>query len=68
MHAAYQVAQVHAFRGEVEEAFAWLEKGYAQRDSGMGLIKSDPMLKSLHGDARWEPFLRKMKLADDQLA
>jgi len=68
VHAAYQVAQVHGFRGDVDEAFAWLEKSYVQRDSGMGLIKSDPLLKSLHGDARWEPFLRKMKLADDQLA
>jgi len=68
VHAAYQVAQVHAFRGDVEEAFAWLETGYRQRDSGMGLMKSDPMLQNLHRDARWEPCLRKMKLADDQLA
>jgi TolB-like protein/cytochrome c-type biogenesis protein CcmH/NrfG len=67
VHAAYQVAQVHAFRGDVEEAFAWLETGYRQRDSGMGLMKSDPLLQSLHDDARWLPFLRKMKLADDQL-
>jgi tetratricopeptide (TPR) repeat protein len=66
-HAAFQVAQVHAFRGEVDAGFAWLEKAYEQRDSGMGLMKCDPLLESLHADARWEPLLRKMNLADDQL-
>jgi tetratricopeptide (TPR) repeat protein len=68
VHAAYQVAQVHGYRGDVDEAFAWLEKSYVQRDSGMGLMKYDPLLKGLRGDVRWEPFLRKMNLADDQLA
>jgi TolB-like protein/cytochrome c-type biogenesis protein CcmH/NrfG len=67
VHAAYQVAQVHGYRGDIEEGFEWLEKSYVQRDSGMALIKSDPLLQRLHGDARWEPFLRKMKLADEQL-
>jgi tetratricopeptide (TPR) repeat protein len=66
-HAGFQVAQVHAFRGEVEEGFKWLETSYQQRDSGMCLTRVDPLLDSLHSDARWEPFLRKLKLADDQL-
>ena len=66
-HAAFQVAQVHAFRGEVDAGFAWLEKAFEQRDSGMCLTKCDPLLDSLRRDARWEPFLRKMNLADDQL-
>ena len=66
-HAAFQVAQAHAFRGDVEEGFAWLELAYQQRDSGMCLTKVDPLLDSLRGDARWDPFVRKMKLADDQL-
>jgi TolB-like protein/cytochrome c-type biogenesis protein CcmH/NrfG len=65
--AAYQVAQVHAFRGDVDLAFEWLEKGYSQRDAGMGLTKADPLLRNLHSDHRWLPFLRKMNLADDQL-
>jgi TolB-like protein len=67
-NAAFQIAQVHAYRGEVDEAFAWLETSFQQRDSGMGLTKCDPLLRSLHGDARWQPLLRKLKLADDQLA
>ena len=51
----------------MDQAFAWLETGYRQRDSGMGLVKSDPLLQNLHADARWQPLLQKMKLADEQL-
>ncbi len=66
-HAAYQVAQVHAFRGEIDLAFAWLEKSYQMRDSGTALLKCDPLLRNLRSDSRWLPFLRKMNLADEQL-
>ena len=31
---AFQIAEVYAFRGEADVAFAWLERAYAQRDSG----------------------------------
>ncbi len=66
-HAAFQVAQVHAYRGDVEAGFAWLDTAYQQRDSGMCLTKVDPLLDSLRTDPRWEPLLRKLNLADDQL-
>ena len=32
---AYQIAEVHAVRGEADAAFEWLERAYAQRDSGL---------------------------------
>jgi predicted Zn-dependent protease len=59
---AYQIAEVHAFRGEIDEAFVWLDRAYAQRDGGLGEIKGDPLLKSLEGDPRYRAFLQKMKL------
>src|SRR5260221_12710062 len=31
--AAFQIAQVYAFRNQSDEAFAWLDRAYAQRDS-----------------------------------
>jgi TolB-like protein len=61
--AAYQIAQIHAYRGEVDGAFEWLERAYAQRDSGLVNVATDVLLQSLHGDARWQPFVRKMGLA-----
>jgi tetratricopeptide (TPR) repeat protein len=63
-NAAYQVAEVHAARGEADPAFEWLERAYAQRDGGVAWTKIDPLLRPLHPDPRWEVFLRKMGLAD----
>lgn len=62
--AAYQVAEVYAMRGEADQAFEWLERAYAQRDSGVALTKCDPHFRSLHGDARWGAFLKKLGLPD----
>jgi hypothetical protein len=33
----------------------------------MCLTRVDPLLDSLRQDTRWVPFLRKIRLADDQL-
>jgi len=61
-HLAYQVAEIFAFRGEIDNAFNWLEEAYVNRDSGISLMMMDPLLVNLHGDPRWEPFLDKMGL------
>ncbi|MDT8067662.1 MAG: protein kinase [Terriglobia bacterium] len=60
---ALQIAEVYAFRGEVDLAFAWLERAYVQRDAGLSLIKDDPLLKNLDHDPRYAAFLKKMGLA-----
>ena len=61
--AAYQIACVYAFRGEMDRAFEWLERAYAQRDSGLIWVRIDPELKSLQGDPRYAAFLTKMHLS-----
>jgi TolB-like protein/Tfp pilus assembly protein PilF len=61
---AYQIAEVHAFRGEADLAFEWLERAYAQRDSGVTNIKGDRLLRGLVGDPRYKAFLRKLKLPE----
>jgi TolB-like protein/tetratricopeptide (TPR) repeat protein len=63
-NAAYQIAEVHAWRGALDLAFTWLERAHAQRDGGMALMKSDPMLEKLHGDPRFAVLLRKMNLPE----
>ncbi len=62
-HAAYQIAEVYAFRGEADRAFEWLEGAYAQRDGGLTGMKGDPLLKNLERDPRYAAFLKKMRLA-----
>ena len=60
--AAYDIALVCAWRGEVDRAFEWLERAYAQRDTGMPLLATDRFLAPLHDDPRWRPFIQKMGL------
>ena len=61
--AAYQVADVYAWRGEVDKAYEWLEAAYAQRDPGLSNLATDLLLIPLRGDPRWPPFLKKMGFA-----
>jgi adenylate cyclase len=61
---AFGIAETLAYRGEIDQAFAWLDRAYQQRDPSLEQIKFDPFLKSLHGDPRWKAFLRKMKLPE----
>jgi len=60
--AAYQIAEVYAFRGEISTAFEWLERAYENRDSGLPKMLPDPLLANLRNDPRWVPFLDKMRL------
>jgi len=59
---AYGIAEVYAFRNQPDEAFEWLERAYAQRNSGLIGTKVDPFLKSLHKDPRFAAFLKKLNL------
>jgi len=61
---AYEIAQAHAYRGETDEAFAWLDRAYDQRDVELYWIKGDRLLKRLEDDPRYKAFLRKMNLPE----
>src|SRR5207245_7465686 len=65
--AADQIADVYAYRGDKDKAFEWLERARRQRDAGLPGLRADTLLPNLHGDPRWDAFLRTMGLADDQL-
>jgi tetratricopeptide (TPR) repeat protein len=59
---AMEIAEVYAVRAQKDLALSWLDRAYAQKDIFLWLIKGDPLLKNLEGDARYEAFLRKMNL------
>jgi TolB-like protein/class 3 adenylate cyclase/Tfp pilus assembly protein PilF len=65
---AYNIAEVLAYRGEVNRAFEWLDKAIAYHDPGVSEVNTDPLLANLHKDPRWLPFLRKLGRAPEQLA
>ena len=59
----YQVAAIHAVQEDVDGTFAWLERAYQERDTGMASIGSEPLFRRLHGDPRWKPLMKKIGLA-----
>jgi TolB-like protein/lipoprotein NlpI len=62
------IAYVYAFRGEADQAFAWLDKAVAYHDPGLGEIVPQNLFDKIHSDPRWLPFVRKIGKAPDQLA
>ncbi len=57
---AFQIAQIHAWRGEKDPAFAWLERGMALHDGGMFRLRYDPVLDPLRKDPRFDALVAKM--------
>jgi serine/threonine-protein kinase len=62
--AAYQIAEVYAWRGEKDMAFEWLDRAYDQHDGGLTFIKTDPLVKSLVGDPRYAALMKKLGLPE----
>ena len=58
--AAYQIAEVYAWRGERDKAFEWLERAVVQNDGGLSAFLMDPLLASLRDDVRYNVLLEKM--------
>jgi len=65
---SYNIAYVLAWRGEIDRAFEWLDKAVQYGDSGLGALAVNPMFANLQSDPRWPLFLRKIKMAPEQLA
>ena len=58
--ANYQYAEVHAQRGETDEAFAALDRAWSFRDPGLAIMKRDKRMGPLRADPRYSALLRKM--------
>ena len=59
---AYQIAEVHAVRGEMDAAFAWLDRACAQQDGGLMYLLGDPLFEEARRDPRWRSVLARMRL------
>jgi hypothetical protein len=61
---AYGLAEGYAYFGQLEQAFAWLDRAYRQKDNTLYVIKGDPLLKNLRTEDRYQAFLRKMNFPE----
>jgi TolB-like protein/Flp pilus assembly protein TadD len=60
--APYAIVEVHAYRGELDDAFRWLDRAYRTHDPGMPQVRIDPLLRNLRQDRRFQAVLANMKL------
>jgi serine/threonine protein kinase len=61
---AYEIAQIHAYRGEADASFEWLQRCFRTHNSKILSIKSDPLLRNLRGDGRFDALLVKLRLPE----
>jgi len=59
------LASLYAFRGEIDNAFVWLDMAYQKPDSELIDILNYPEFKTLYDDPRWDAFITKMDLPTD---
>jgi len=59
----YSVALIYVALDEKDEAFAWLEKAYNERDENFIHLKVDPRLDSIRSDSRFQDWLQRIRLA-----
>jgi len=58
--AAYQIAQLHAQRHDLDAAFAGLDRALKVRDPGLVILLTDPFLDPLRADPRFRNFRSKI--------
>lgn len=60
----YAVALVHASLGQRDSAFAWLDRGLAERTHWMVWLRRDPRWAPIRADPRFERLARKLRLPE----
>jgi tetratricopeptide (TPR) repeat protein len=60
---AYQIAEVYAARGQIDEALTWLERADALHDPGLWILQVDPLLRGLGEQPRFIALKRKLHMS-----
>jgi eukaryotic-like serine/threonine-protein kinase len=59
---ALRIAEVYAWLGDKEAAFAWLDRALEEPGVAAPSLRTSPFLRSLRGDARFAPLLQRLRL------
>ena len=59
------IADVYNGIGETGEAFAWLERGYRERDPQILGVKENPAFEPLRSDPRYHDLLRRIGFPEE---
>ncbi len=58
----YEFVLLYVRLGEKDQAFAWLEKSYQERNFDLNAIEVNPFFDGLRSDPRYRDLLRRMRL------
>jgi len=58
--ASYQYAEIHAQLGEVDAAFASLDRAWQIKDGGLLSLRVDPWIDPIRNDPRFTALMNKM--------
>jgi len=59
--ASYQYGQIHSQLGEIDRAFAALDKAVEVKDPGLIYLKKDPVMDPIRPDPRFAALLKRLK-------
>jgi TolB-like protein/predicted Zn-dependent protease len=62
------IAQAHAFRGEQDRAFDWIDKAIESGHPELAEIHVNSLFKNLYEDPRWPALLERIGKAPEQLS
>jgi TolB-like protein len=57
---AYEIALIYSGLGDRNNAFAWLEKSFDNRDKGLTYLRIDPCLDALREDPRLDDLIKRV--------
>jgi hypothetical protein len=64
---AEEIAAVYVALGEKDEAFKWLERGYADHGGGFHAIAVRPEFRALRSDPRFRDIVRRIGLDPEKV-
>ena len=63
----YDIALIHAALADTENTFLWLERAVQDRSTLINFLAQDPMLDTLHSDARFASLVRRIGIYHREL-
>jgi TolB-like protein/Tfp pilus assembly protein PilF len=56
------IAQIYCALRQTDAAMKWLDRAYDRRDTGIDMLRVDPLFDGCRGDARFQELLKRIKL------
>jgi len=63
-----EVAEVYAFAGQADDAFAWIERDHTITSAGWAESVLSPVYNRIRNEVRWQRFINDLDLAPSRMA